>query len=123
MRWWAGLAGLAVVGILGLIAASRAHSGVGEATGIALAILSALSAFLLIKQIFDDGRDRFFPDIEMRQDGSRVALCVVLGLIGLFGLLGAAKIGGEFYVTGLALAIASAGGIFLTIKNHYDSRN
>lgn len=120
MRWWAGLAGLTIVGLLGLYTGSRAATGVGEATGVILAIAAALAAFLLVKELFDDGRDRFLPDVKLRRDGSRVALCVILGVIGLAGLLGAAKIGGDFYVTGLALAIASTIGIFLTIKGHYD---
>ena len=122
MRWWAGLAGLAIVGVIGLIAASRAATGVGEATGLFLAVLAVAAAFLLVKQMFDDGRDRFFPDMGIRDNASRLVLAIILGLIALFGFIGAAKIGGEFYVTGLALAIVATGGIFLTIKGYYDAR-
>lgn len=122
MRWWAGLGGLTAAGVIGLIAASRAQTAGGESTGILLAVLSAVAGFLLIKELFDDGRDRFFPSFELEDAASRFALGVILGVLAVAGLLAAALAGGALYTTGIAVAVVSTLAVFWTLKVHFDAQ-
>jgi hypothetical protein len=119
--FWAELAVLGALAILGGYAASRGGPG-DYATGLILGIAAIALAFFRLKRRFD-GAPVDWPDFLLVDDLRNLALVIaVFAVLGLAGLFVAAAAGdGSLHVAGIALFATSGVIVFLSLKNVFDT--
>jgi hypothetical protein len=122
IAFWAQLAVLAVLAILGAFFASAAFEPGDYACGLILTVAAILLLFLCTKAYFD-GNPLFFGDFLLVDDVANLVLAIVVFVaLGLAGIVLAASVGaGGLYAGGVALFAVSALAILLSMKRVFDN--
>jgi hypothetical protein len=120
--FWAPLAVLGVLSVLGAFFAS-ADSAPGDYTcGLALSLAALALAFMRVKNRFDGGPADWASFLLVDDLPNLVAAIAVFAVLGLAGLLVAAGIGhGGLHDGGVALFVASGLAVFLSLKHVFDN--
>jgi hypothetical protein len=122
IAFWAQLGILGVVAVLGAAFASADSAPGDDTCGLLLSLAAIALAFMLIKNRFDGaaaGCCSFLRVDDMRNLVAVIVIFTVLGLAGLF--VAAAFDHGGMHNGGVALFVASALAVFLSLKHFFDT--
>jgi hypothetical protein len=121
LLFWLQLAILALLALFGAFVAADNAPG-DYACGLALALMALGLAALRIKSRFDGEKSGWAGFLLVDDWQSLVAVTVAFTVIALVGVFVAAGGGrGPVYDAGVALAVASALGVFLSLKHVFDT--
>jgi hypothetical protein len=120
--FWAPLAVLGVLAVLGAFFAS-ANSAPGDYTcGLVLSLAAIALAFMRVKSRFDGGAADWASFLLVDDLPNLVLVITVFAVLGLIGLLVAAGVShGGLHVGGVALFVASGLAVFLSLKHVFDN--
>ncbi|MGC2412957.1 MAG: hypothetical protein WA459_09730 [Stellaceae bacterium] len=121
IAFWAQLAILAIVAVLGAAFASANRAPGDDTCGLLLSLAAIALAFMLLKNRFD-GRAAYCCAFLLVDDMKNLlAAIVIFTVLGLAGLFLAARFDrGGLHDAGIALFVASALAVFLNLKHVFD---
>jgi hypothetical protein len=121
--FWAELAVLAVLAVLGAFFASGDGAPGDYACGLILSLAAIALAFLRLKRRFEGGRTADWGSFLLVDDmANLVAVIIVFTLLALAGLFVAAGFDhGGLHDSGVALFVASGLAVFLSLKHVFDN--
>lgn len=111
---------LAAAAILGLFTASGATDSGTYYSGLATFALAVIIAAVRMKLQLDGRETGFLLPVTAASSDALVVTIALLAVLGLFGVVLAASVGGDVYSIGLALFVISAALIFLEMKRYFD---
>lgn len=122
IAFWAQLAILGFVAVLGAAFASADRAPGDDACGLLLSLAAIAFAFMLLKNRFDGGAAYCSAVLLVDDMKNLLAVIVVFAALGLIGLFLAAGFDrGGLHTAGIALFVASALLVFLNLKHVFDT--
>lgn len=120
--FWAQLVVLGFLAVLGAFFASASNAPGDYACGLALGLAALALAFMRLKSRFDGGPADWAGFLLVDDMPNLVAVIVVFAVLALAGLFGAAYFDhGGLHNGGVALFVASALAVFLSLKHVFDN--
>jgi hypothetical protein len=121
--FWAEIAVLGLLAVLGAFFASGDGAPGDYACGLILSLAAIVLAFMRLKRRFDGGRAADWGSFLLVDDmANLVAVIVVFTLLALAGLFVAARFDhGGLHDSGVALFVASGLAVFLSLKHVFDN--
>ena len=120
--FWIPLAFLALLAVWGAFVASAGREPGDYVCGLTLSGAAILLGFMLIKQRFDGRPADWGGFLLVDEPASLIAVIVVFVIVALVGIFVAAGLGhGALHDAGIALAVASALAVFLSMKRVFDN--
>jgi hypothetical protein len=120
--FWAQLVVLGVLAVLGAFFASENGAPGDYACGLVLSLAAITLAFMRVKNRFDGGAADWGSFLLVDDLPNLVAVIAVFAVLGLAGLLVAAGVShGGLHDGGVALFVASALAVFLSLKHVFDN--
>ncbi len=121
IAFWASLAVLFYLAVLGAFFASADRAPGDYACGLILSIAAIALAFMRLKNRFDGGQPGWASFLLVDGMANLAAVIVVFVVVGLAGLFIAAGMEhGGLHDAGIALFIASGIAVFLSLKHFFD---
>jgi len=122
IAFWAELAVLGAVAVLGAFFASASRAPGDYTCGLLLGLGAIALAFLRLKNRFDGGAADWTSFLLVDDLASLVAVIVIFTILGLVGLFTAAGVDqGGLHDAGIALFVASGLAVFLSLKHFFDT--
>ena len=120
--FWAQLVVLGFFAVLGAFFASADRDPGDYACGLLLSLAAIALALMRVKNRFDGGSAGWGRFLLVDDTANLVAVIVILTVLGMAGLFGAARFDhGGLHDGGIALFVVSGIGVFLSLKHVFDN--